>query len=319
MALVDGELDWAANFVPSIQRVYVRRNPEHHRYWFPSTGSTVFLYPNNAKAPFDDRRVRKAISHAIDRELLVDVAMARYTHPADATGLSASYDAWRDAEAVAAGDWVRFDKGVAERALDEAGLKRGADGWRRMPDGRIFEPTIAVVNGWTDWVRASQVISRQLESVGIRATVRLNDLGAWFERLQKGDFDLAVAWSIEGPTPYEFYRWLMHPSTVSPVGQSVVGNWHRYGSASAVEIFDALERTRDPEQERSLESRLQKLFVEEAPAIPLFPNPSWGEFNTSRFEGFPDAENPWAALSPNKKPECLLVLTELRPRKEAGR
>jgi len=36
---------------PAIDRVYVARNPESHRYWFPLTGSTVFLYANTTRAP----------------------------------------------------------------------------------------------------------------------------------------------------------------------------------------------------------------------------------------------------------------------------
>ena len=87
-------------------------------------------------------------------------------------------------------------------------------------------------------------------------------------------------------------------------------------SAAAAPIFEELERTTDVARERELEVKLQELFVEEAPAIPLFPNPSWGEFSTRRFEGFPSEANPWAALSPNKMPDALLVLTEIRPRVE---
>ena len=49
------------------------------------------------------------------------------------------------------------------------------------------------------------------------------------------------------------------------------------------------------------------------PAIPLFPNPSWGTFSTRRFTGFPTADDPYARLSPFAQPEALLVMTRLRP------
>ena len=63
-------------------------------------------------------------------------------------------------------------------------------------------------------------------------------------------------------------------------------------------------------------AELQRIFVAEAPAIPLYPNPSWAEFNTGRFTGFPTAADPYADPSPNKfdRGECLLVLTTLAPR-----
>ena len=88
LALVFDEADWAGNFVPAIDRVFVGRSRETHAYWFPLTGSTIFLYANTTRPPFDDRRVRKALSLAIDRDLLVDVAIYRYSRPTDATALS---------------------------------------------------------------------------------------------------------------------------------------------------------------------------------------------------------------------------------------
>jgi peptide/nickel transport system substrate-binding protein len=139
--------------------------------------------------------------------------------------------------------------------------------------------------------------------------------------VQEGDFDLSLGWSYEGPTPYTFYRWLMASDTVEPVGDIAPGNWHRHGSVRADSVLAAFEGEADPEGQRQLAAKLQRIFVAEAPAIPLYPNPSWAEFNTGRFEGFPTAENPYADPSPNKfdRGEVLLVLTNLRPREaEAG-
>ena len=317
LALVDGELDWAGNYVPAVERVYVRRDPVHHHYWFPPLGGTVFLYPNTTRAPLDDVRVRRALSMAVDRERLVRVAMSGYTRPTTATALPASFASWTNTVAEQRADWLRHDPQKAAQALEEAGLRLGDDGWRTLPDGRRYEPEIAVVSGWSDWVRAAQVIARGLASVGVAARVRLLDQGAWFQRLQEGAFDLAVAWSVEGGSPYDFYRWLMDPATVQPVGAAAAGNWHRHGSAAARPLFDALERTTDEAAERALVGQLQAVFVDELPAVPLFPNPSWGEFNSQRFDGFPSERDPWAVLSPHRSPDCLLVLTALRPAAEA--
>jgi peptide/nickel transport system substrate-binding protein len=300
--------------VPAIDRVFVKRDPEHHRYWFPLIGGTIFLYANAVRAPFDDVRVRKALSMAIDRQLVVDVALYRYSRPADATGLNDAYARWRSAEIAASGDWVRHDVAAANALLDQAGFPRGADGVRRSPDGRRWRFDILAVAGYSDWVRAAQVIARGLKSVGIDASVKNSDFSAWFQQLQEGRFDLSLGWSVDGPTPYTFYRWLMASSTVKPVGVPSMGNWHRYASAKADELIAAFEREPDPSKQRILSDELQRTFVAEAPAIPLYPQPSWGEFNTRRFVGFASAEDPYGALSPNKFPECLLVLTSVRPR-----
>ena len=316
LGLIFDEVDWAGNFVPAIDRVFVGRDPRHHHYWFPLTGSTIFLYANTTRAPFGDPRVRKAVSMAIDRELLVDVALYRYSRPADATGLSDAYTAWRDTAAVAAGGWVRHDPARAGALLDEAGCRRGADGMRRLPDGTPLRYEILTVSGWSDWVRAAQVIARGLDAIGVRSSVRTYDFSAWFQRVQMGDFDLSLGWSFEGPTPYSFYRWLMSSATVKPAGEASMGNWHRYGSPPADRALAAFEREPDPERQRRLADELQRIFVDEAPAIPLYPNPSWAEYSTRRFEGFPSKEHPFADPSPNKsdRGECLLVLTSLTPR-----
>jgi peptide/nickel transport system substrate-binding protein len=316
LALVFDEVEWAGNFIPAIDRVFVRRDPAHHRYWFPLTAGVVYLYVNTQRPPFDDVRVRKAISMALDRPLMVDVAAFHYTHPADATGMSESYAAWRDSAAVAQGDWVRFDLPRAERLLEAAGFHRGPDGLRRQADGRPWRYEVLCVSGWSDWVRASQIIARNLRALGVQATVRTYDFSAWFQRVQEGDFDMTIGWSIEGPLPYHLYRWLMSSATVKPVGQPSPSNWHRYGSPAADSVLARFERTADPAGQRQLSAQLQRLFSAEAPAIPLYPNPSWAEFNTARVTGFPTAEDPYADPSPNKmeRGEVLLVLTALRPR-----
>jgi peptide/nickel transport system substrate-binding protein len=318
LALVFGEADWAGNFVPAVDRVFVARDPEHHRYWFPLTGSTVFLYANTTREPFDDAQVRKALSLAIDRKLVVDVALYAYSRPSDATGLSDAYARWRDPEIAAAGDWVLHDVARANALLDAAGLARGPDGLRRGAGGAPLRLELLAVSGWSDWVRAAQVISRGLREVGIDAPVRTYDFAAWFQRVQEGRFDLSLGWSVEGPTPYTFYRWLMARETVKPLGTPSTGNWHRYASPAADRLLAAFETEPDPLAQRRLVAELQRAFVAEAPAIPLYPNPSWSAYDTARFTGFPSADDPYADPSPNKwdQREVLLVLTTVGPRED---
>ncbi len=313
LALVEGEVDWAGNFVPAVDRTFVARDPEHHGRWFPLYGSTVFLYPNTTLPPLNDVRVRKALSMALDRERLVEIAMYGYTRPADATALNDAYTTWRDAE-TAQGAWVKHDLEAAKRLLDEAGLKEGPDGLRRKADGQPLALDIEVVGGWSDWVRAGQVVARDLRKLGVQAQLRTYEFGAWYARLQKGEFQLAISWSLDGPTPYTFYKWQLSPRTVRPVGEVAAANWHRYGDAEADELLTRFERADSEDEQRALMAAVQRRYSETAPSIPLFPNPSWGESNTKRFTGFPTAQNPYARLSPHAEPDSLLVLTALTPR-----
>lgn len=314
LALANGEVDWAGNFVPAADRTFVAADPEHRVFWSPPVEGTVFLYANTRRAPFGSLPVRKAISLALDRELMVKVAMYGTTRPADATALSDAYAGYRDAAVAASGDWVMLDPERAGRMLDEAGFPAGKDGVRVDAEGEPLRFTVLTVAGWSDWMRAAQVIARNLSAIGIDARVVTADFNAWFDSVQRGTFDLALGWSTQGPTPYLFYRDLLGTSTLRPLGEAAQGNWHRYGSARADELLAAMEATSDPAAQDALVRALEQVFVDEAPAIPLFPSPAWGACNTRRIEGFPTAEDPWAALSPNRMPAALLVMTELRPR-----
>jgi peptide/nickel transport system substrate-binding protein len=310
LALVRGEVDWAGNFVPAVERTYVARDPEHFRYWFPPVGDTVFLYPQTTQAPLDDARVRRALSLAIDRARVVRVALHDYAVPAHPSGLSDALRGWRRANLP---DWVTHDPAAAGTQLDAAGWKLDSAG-RRVKDGQPLVLAIACPAGWSDWVRAAQLIARDLDAIGIDARVEGLDFATWFDRVSRGEFSLALGWSVGGPTPYPFYRSLLSAGTAKPVGTSAASNWHRYASERADVLLSTFEATVDPDAQRALAGELQGIFVEEAPAIPLFPAPAWGEASTRRFTGFPAADDPYATLSPNSVPDTLLVLTRLRPR-----
>jgi peptide/nickel transport system substrate-binding protein len=306
LAMVNDEVDWAGNFVPAIDRVYVGADPEHHHYWFPLIDGMVMLYVNTTQKPYDDVRVRKALSMALDRELVVEVAMHGYTRPAEANGFSDAYKKWRSDKVLAAGDWVSFDKPRAEQLLDVAGLKKGADGVRRLANGGTWKVEINVPSGWSDWLRAAQVAARNLRAVGVDAQLRAYDFNAWYEKVQQGEFAMTLGWTELGPSPYGLYRSLMSTKTRLPIGQTAAENWHRFSIEEADGLLSKLENTTDPAVEYGL--------VAHAPAIPLFPGPMWGEYSDARFTGFPSAENPYATLSPHQAPQTFLVLTQLVPR-----
>ena len=314
LALLEGSVDWAGLFVPAVDRVFVARDPQHYHRWFPLIGGTVMLYANTTRKPFDDVRVRKALSHAIDRELLVKVAMFGYTRPSDASGLSDAFAGWRAGE-LPGGDWVQHDPPRAEKLLDEAGYPRGPSGQRQRPDGSPLEYELNVVDGWSDWVRACQIIARGLASLGIPTKVKQYSWGAFYERIARGNFDLSIGWSFVGPTPVDFYVHVMAGHTKKPVGETSDRNWHRFHAPGMDELLQAFDRAGAPEQQR-LAHEFQRLFVEHVPAIPLFPGPECGEYNDRHFTGFPNEKNPYGSLTPYTEPGNLLVLTELRSRTE---
>jgi peptide/nickel transport system substrate-binding protein len=75
--------------------------------------------------------------------------------------------------------------------------------------------TLDVPAGFSDWIAAAQIMARAFRRIGIEITVRASEYSAWFEKLESGSFDLAMAWSDLNVTPYGFYRSLMATSTVN--------------------------------------------------------------------------------------------------------
>ncbi|HYX37155.1 MAG TPA: ABC transporter substrate-binding protein [Oligoflexus sp.] len=311
--LLQGNIDLAANFVPAVDRIYVQKDPEHNRYWFPLVGNMVFLYLNTTQVPYDRADVRRAISMAIDRQKIVKVAMFNYSEPAHASGMTQAFARWRLPTDHEGSDWVTFQPEKAETALDQLGLKKDKNGLRRLPNGDVWSLDINVVSGWSDWVRAAQIISKNLRAIGIDARLRTYDFGAWFSQLQRGEFQGAISWSTDTVEPYEFYRWLMSDKTKLPIGTPAASNWHRFGDSDAEASLQKLAGTFDEAEKRRLVDGLQVQFMQKAPAIPLFPNPAWGTAHTRYFQNFPSPTQPYAVLSPNYRPEILQVLTAIRP------
>jgi peptide/nickel transport system substrate-binding protein len=314
LATVNGEIDWASNFIPDIENAFVAKDPEHFHYWFPSTGDEVMLYVNCTKAPFDDVNVRKAFSMAIDRAQVVQIAMYDYTQPADATGLSDAYPTWKNQAAVDSGAAVvRRDLDAANKLLDDAGLAKDGD-VRKLADGTEMSYEINVVTGWSDWVQAVQIIAQNFEEIGVKLEVKAYDFAAWYEKVTKGEFDVSIGWSAGGPTPYNFYRGQFSSLTYAEIGKVSNENWHRFKDADADKLLADFAASTDDAAKTEMANQLQMLFVEKFPAIPLFPGPQWGEYNSTRFIDFPDADNPYTILSCYGYTERCLTLTTIKPR-----
>ena len=73
-------------------------------------------------------------------------------------------------------------------------------------------------------------------------------------------------------------------------------------------ICQEFEKTSDTKKMENIIYRLQHLFIEHAPGIPLFTELSWAECNSTYFTNFPNAENPYGPLSPNESGVALTLL-----------
>jgi peptide/nickel transport system substrate-binding protein len=315
MALASGELDWAGNFVPDIEKTYVAKDPANFHYYFVG-GDAVLLYINPTLKPFDNPEVRKAVSMGIDRKMVVNVAMFDYIPPADATGLGDSYKTWKDPKTIEAGTWTNYDVKKANEMLDAAGLKKGADGIRVDQDGKPMKYDLIAVSGWTDWVSACQIIAQNMKDLGIDITLTTPEENAWYDEVSKGQHQWSIGWGSGGPTPYNFYRGQMSKLTILPVGESAGENWNRYVNPEVDTLLEEFAKTSDTAKQMEIMNQIEMIFINEAPALPLFPGPDWYEYNTTRFTGFPTKDDPYAPGPPFTSPyeHTLIILTTVKPK-----
>lgn len=186
--LLKGEMDY------SYARPAVERIPELQQA--PGLQVKTFPHParyyvgfNLRRKPFDDLRVRQAINMAINRSALVDRAMLGYGAPGLGFYTPAIPWVYNPQAHVPA-----FDAAGAEKLLDEAGVKRGADGTRL----KLTLVTFTV----SPFKEIAQALPEQLRSVGIEANVVVLTTTDWNKCVfQDYDFDLALADGSHGPDP----------------------------------------------------------------------------------------------------------------------
>lgn len=316
LALINGDLDWVGNFIPDIDQTFVDENPENHGYYFWPGGATVQLYSNTTKAPFDDVNFRRAMSMAIDYEAVVGIGMYGYTEASNPVGLGPRYSDWVSEDAIAYAEETgqgTYNPEGAAAALDEAGyVDSDGDGIRNLPDGGdniAFD--VQVVNGWTDWVTSVQIISQNFQDIGLDAIIQTPDFGAWFSNLQNAEYDVSIGWGTAGNTPYNYFRNLLLSDLISEEGVANGETWHRWTSEEADALLTAFTSTADAEEQATIVDRLQQLYVENVPAIPLFPGPTWYEYTTYRFTGFPTQDNYYAQGSPWDAPSRSVVINTI--------
>lgn len=147
---------------------------------------------NNDRAPFDDPKVRQALTMAIDRQLIVDEIMdgrGEVAH-APASPLSWAYpDEVREFE---------YDPEGALELLAEAGWEPGADGILEK-DGEKFSFEILSNDGNVVRRDIGVIVQQMLGEIGIKVEARQMEWGAFLEQINPPNYDfdaVVLAWGL---------------------------------------------------------------------------------------------------------------------------
>ena len=177
--LVSGELD-LAGIAPSMASL-LQRDPTLALETPPALFTTVIAF-NTTRAPFDDVRVREAIALAINRQRVVDAAVAGFGTPA-AGVIPPGVPVYRPGI-------PQYNPARADSLLDAAGWARGANGVRARAGNALHMNLITVGSGD---LAAEQLIQADLRSRGIAVDIQVRELATFLSavRAEQKTFDAA--------------------------------------------------------------------------------------------------------------------------------
>ena len=239
----------------------------------PQGGAYVMLYLNNDQAAFfADPRVRDAISLAIDRQAIVSKVFFGIATPSSSP--------------VAPGTWayVKADDQTSADLVKARALLTQA-GWIAQPTtgilvkaGQEFRFTIRTDDDPTR-VAAANEIARQLEQIGIRATVASTTFSVLRrDFLQDRKYDAALAVWDQGPDPDPYFGW--HSSQTGQAGLNLAN----YASAVADDLIAKGRTTNDIVVRKDVYSQFQQIWSQTAPSV-VIAYPRYLYVHTSNLQG----------------------------------
>lgn len=143
------------------------------------------LFDQNV-APFDDVKVRQAISSAVDRQAIVDKLLRGYGEPANTImspeSLAEAYDGEAARKLLAGVEAPQFDMDRAKKYLAESSV----------PDG--FKVELTFPNTGPQLGTAAQSLAENVKPLGIDITVREVPLEEWLATIGDGEHGLSYMW-----------------------------------------------------------------------------------------------------------------------------
>jgi peptide/nickel transport system substrate-binding protein len=216
---------------------------------------------------FGDKTVRQAITHAIDRQTIIDQVLFGRTKIAKNELDNTTYE---NTEITP----FAFDPAEAQRLLDEAGWTAGADGIREK-DGQRLSFTHGTTSGNQTRETIQALVQANLRDVGVEMTIAnqpaskffggFNDGGGWLDRtLDMVGFTNGLPSSDPNLKP--FWHTESIPTTDEPNGFNHSG----LSNPDLDRLLDDQLTELDPAQRLEMLLQAQQIIHDEVPMIPMY-------------------------------------------------
>jgi peptide/nickel transport system substrate-binding protein len=212
---------------------------------------------NLANAYLKDKRVRHAIAHAIDRDVVVRTIWFGFGKPA-VSAVPSVLTQFHDPSVAK----YPFDPKKAEELLDDAGFKRGASG-RRFKLVHDFLPY------GNDYQRTAEYVKQALGKVGIDVEIRSQDTAAFLKRVYTdNEFELTSNFFYALPDPtigVQRIYWSKNIKKGVPFS-----NASGYSNPEMDKVIEGAQVEHDRRKRRELINRMQQIAAEDLPVLDLF-------------------------------------------------
>jgi ABC-type transport system substrate-binding protein len=193
-----GALD---TYVPQPHQVErYRKDKRFLNFSTPQRGYSYIAY-NLRKAPFDEVRVRRALTHAIDVDMIMRYVL--YGEGERVTGPYPPSAPWTDGNLKP----PKFDLEYARSLLAQVGYKPGEDGWL-YKDGKRLEFNLITNNGNPVRKAILTIVQDNWRRIGVKCNTQVFEWAVFLEDfVNPGTFDaLILGWRL-GVDPDQYQLW----------------------------------------------------------------------------------------------------------------
>jgi peptide/nickel transport system substrate-binding protein len=256
LALEAGNVDLVINY-PETDFARLVKTNTGQRFTAPTT-RLFFMAANTKSGPLADARIRQAVSLAIDRDVIVDVALGGVGGTRADTVFPATMAAWVNPALK-----LPYDPAGAKALLAAAGAGAGPDGMLRV-NGAPLVLRLGIYDGRAAFKPTSEVAQAMLQAVGIRVEIRRGEYEANNAALKAGELDLHLqAWGTapQGDPGY-------FPETLLKTDAGL--NDGRYSNPALDALMDKARVEFDPVARRRMVFEIQAIIAEQMPILSLF-------------------------------------------------